>query len=189
MMPVGTPLSLQFRLPNGAELDAQAVVAFVNRDGMGVRFSLDAEGEAALQAAVAHLSVRSRRAVVMDDDATFRQQVADALGERGFEASTAPRGAEGLRLVQDELLGLDLLLTDVAMPGRGGEIFVRTIRSAGGDLGPAIVVVTGKMDLELERKFEAAGADAVLDKALGPELVAQAADAALERRRAGRAPA
>jgi CheY-like chemotaxis protein/Tfp pilus assembly protein PilZ len=188
-MPVGTPLSLQFRLPNGAELDAQAVVAFVNRDGMGVRFSLDAEGEAALQAAVAHLSVRSRRAVVMDDDATFRQQVADALGERGFEASTAPRGAEGLRLVQDELLGLDLLLTDVAMPGRGGEIFVRTIRSAGGELGPAIVVVTGKMDLELERTFEAAGADAVLDKALGPELVAQAADAALERRRAGRAPA
>ncbi len=187
-MPVGTPLSLQFRLPNGAELSAQALVAFVNRDGMGVRFTLDAEGEAALQAAIAHLSVRPRRAVVMDDDGPFRQLVADALGERGFEVATAPLGPDGLRLVSDDLLGLDLLLTDVAVPGRGGEILVRTIRATGGEPGPAIVVVTGKMNLELERKLEAAGADAVLDRALGPELVAQAADAALERKRASRAP-
>jgi hypothetical protein len=42
------------------------------------------------------------------------------------------------------------------------------------------------MDLGLEMKLESAGADAVLDKALGPELIAQAADAALERKRAGR---
>jgi CheY-like chemotaxis protein len=187
--PTGSPLSLRFQLPNGAELSAQAVVAFTNRDGMGVRFTLDAEGEAALQAAIAHLSVRPRRAVVLDDDATFRQDLGDALAERGFEVAAASLAADGLRLVSEELRGLDLLLTDVVMPGRSGQVFVRTIRTAGGDAGPAIVVVAGKMELELERKFEAAGADAGLDKALGPELVAQAADAALERRRAGRSPA
>ncbi len=183
--PTGSPLSLRFRLPNGAELSAQAVVAFTTRDGMGVRFTLDAEGEAALQAAIAHLSVRQRRAVVLDDDATFRQELGDALAERGFEVAVASLAADGLRLVSEELRGLDLLLTGVVMPGRSGQVFVRTIRTAGGEAGPAIVVVTGRMELELERTFEAAGADAVLDRALGPELVAQAADAALERRRGG----
>jgi hypothetical protein len=40
------------------------------------------------------------------------------------------------------------------------------------------------MEPDTERTLEAAGADAVLDKAVGPELVAAAADAALERKRA-----
>ncbi len=184
--PVGTPLSLHFRLPNGAELDAQALVAFVNKNGMGVRFSLDAEGEAALQAAIAHLSARPRRAVVVDDDGPMRRMLADALTERGFEVTTASDATDGMRILSEELLGLDLLLTDVYMPGMDGEEFVRTIRTAGGEQDLAIVVVTGKMDLGMERQLEAAGADAVLDKALGAELIAQAADAALERKQQGR---
>jgi CheY-like chemotaxis protein len=43
--------------------------------------------------------------------------------------------------------------------------------------------VTGKLEKGLEQRLEAAGADAVLDKSLGPDLLAQAADAALERKR------
>jgi CheY-like chemotaxis protein len=185
-LPVGTPLSLHFRLPNGVELDAQAVVAFTNKNGMGVRFTLDPEGETALHAAIAHLSARPRRAVVVDDDGPVRRMLADALTERGFEVVTAGDATDGMRIISEELLGLDLLLTDIFMPGMDGEEFVRTIRKVGGEVDLAIVVVTGKMDLGLERKLETAGADAVLDKALGPELIAQAADAALERKRAGR---
>lgn len=184
--PVGTELSLHFRLPNGTDLAARAVVAFVNGSGMGVRFTLDADGEASLQAAIAHLSARPRRAVVVDDDGPVRRMLANALTERGFEVQTASDAADGMRLLSEELLGLDLLLTDIFMPGMDGEEFVRTIRNAGGEVDLAIVVVTGKMDLLTEQKLEAAGADAVLDKALGPELVAQAADAALERKRAAR---
>jgi len=187
--PVGTELSLHFRLPNGTELAGQAVVAFVNASGMGVRFTLDAEGEAVLQAAIAHLSARPRRALVVDDDGPTRRMMADALTERGFEVQTASDGADGMRLLSEELLGLDLLLTDVFMPGMDGDQFVRTIRTAGGETDLAIVVVTGKLDMATEQRLEAAGADAVLDKALGPELVAQAADAALERKQAARAAA
>lgn len=184
--PVGTPLSLHFNLPNGTEFNAQAVVAYVKPNGMGVRFTLDAESDAVLQAAIAHLSARPRRAVVVDDDGPVRRMLADALTERGFEVATASDATDGMRLLADELLGLDLLLTDIYMPGMDGETFIRTIRTAGGETNLAIVVVTGKMDLALERQLEAAGADAVLDKALGPELIAQAADAALERKRVGR---
>ena len=186
VLPVGTPLSLRFRLPNGTELNGQAVVAFANASGMGVRFTLDPEGEADLQAAIAHLSARPRRALVVDDDGPTRRMMADALVDRGFEVQTASDAADGMRILSEEMLGLDLLVTDVFMPGMDGAQFVRTIRTAGGETELAIVVVTGKLDLPTEQRLEAAGADAVLDKELGPELVAQAADAALERKRSAR---
>ncbi len=185
--PVGAMLELDFRLPNGAELKAQAEVAFASANGMGVRFTLDAECEAALQAAMAHISARARRALVVDDDALVRRMLADALVDRGFEVLTCADGQEGLRVLSEEILALDLLVTDVYMSGMGGEQFVKLIRRAGGEVDLAIVVVTGHMEPGLESRLEAAGADAVLDKALGPELVAQAADAVLERKRLSRA--
>jgi CheY-like chemotaxis protein len=179
-------VALSLRLPNGADLDASAVVAFVNGHGMGVRFTLDAENEAVLAAAIAQISARPRRALVVDDDALQRRMLGDALAERGFEVITAANGAEGLRTLSEELLALDLLLTDIKMPEMDGETFVRIIRNAGGETDLAIVAVTGRIEPGLEKKLELAGADAVLDKALGPELVAQAADAVLERRRIAR---
>jgi CheY-like chemotaxis protein len=184
--PVGTELDLEFRLPNGSELRSRATVAFANAQGMGVRFTLDEEGEASLQAAIAHISARARRALVVDDDALQRRVLADALADRGFEVLTGGDGADGLRVLSEELLALDLLLTDVFMPGMDGETFVRTIRQAGGEADLAIVVVTSRKVPGLERRLDVAGADAVLDKALGAELVAQAADAVLERKRVGR---
>ncbi|BDG03336.1 response regulator [Anaeromyxobacter oryzae] len=181
--PVGSPVSLELRLPNGAELCASAQVAFVNGGGMGVRFQLAPDAEAVLAAAIAHISARPRRALLVDDDALVRRMLADALAARGFEVLTAADAQDGLRTLSAELLALDLLVTDVRMPGMDGEALVRMIRTAGGETELAIVVVTGSLDPGTESRLEAAGADAVLDKALGPELVAQAADAVLERKR------
>ncbi len=150
---------------------------------MGVRFELDPAGDAALSAVIAGISARPRRALVVDDDALVRTMLSDALQARGFEVVVAEDGTTGLRMLADEVLTLDLLLTDVAMPGLDGESFVRAIRGAGGESELAIVVVTGRLEPGLEERLERVGADAVLDKSLGPELVAQAADAALERKR------
>jgi uncharacterized protein (TIGR02266 family) len=184
--PVGTSVALDFRLPNGAELKATAVVAFASANGMGVRFTLDAESEATLQAAIAHITARARRVLVVDDDALVRRMLADALADRGFEVITGTDGQDGLRVLSEELLALDLLVTDVQMPEMDGEQLVKMIRRAGGEADLAIVAVSGRMEPGLEPRLEAAGADAVLDKALGPELVAQAADAVLERKRLAR---
>jgi CheY-like chemotaxis protein len=181
--PVGTPIALELKLPNGVELTTRALVAFVNPHGMGVRFTLDPAAEDLLSAAIASISARPRRALVVDDDALVRQMPGDALVARGFEVITAPDATAGLRTLSEELLALDLLLTDVRMPGMSGEDFVRLIRKAGGEADLAIVAVTGKLEGGVDQRLEAAGADAVLDKALGPELIAQAADAVLERKR------
>jgi CheY-like chemotaxis protein/Tfp pilus assembly protein PilZ len=181
--PVGSSVALELHLPNGAELRAEARVAFVNAHGMGVKFELGPEAQEVLSTAIAHISARARRALVVDDDALIRQILADALRERGFEVLVAGDASSGFNTISEELLALDLLLTDVRMPGMDGEQFLKLIRSAGGESELAIVVVTGHMEPGLEKRLEGAGADAVLDKALGPELIAQAADAVLERKR------
>jgi CheY-like chemotaxis protein len=171
------------RLPGGEELSAPAVVAAVNDKGMGVQFELSDDGEQRLAGAIARISARPRRALVVDDERLVRAVLAEALRERGFEVLTAEHGAAGLSVVADELLALDLLVTDVRMPHMDGETFIRTIRGAGGESDLAIVVVTGALENGVEKRLEREGADAVLDKALGPELIAQAADAVLERKR------
>ena len=181
--PVGTRLTLEMRLPGPVQLAAPATVVFVDGHGFGVKFELDPAGKEKLAAVIARISARPRRALVVDDDALVRRMLSDALESRGFEVLTARDGEEGLRLVAEEVLTLDLLVTDVRMPGMDGETFVRTIRQQGGEQDLAIVVAAGGVDPALDRLMALAGADAVVDKSLGPELVAQAADAALERKR------
>jgi CheY-like chemotaxis protein len=184
--PVGATVALELKLPSGDDLVTQAVVTFANASGMGVRFELDEAARGNLSNAIAQLSARARRALVVDDDALQRRMLADALADRGFEVLTAASGSEGLRILSEELLALDLLLTDLRMPNMDGESFVRLIRNAGGEVDLAIVAVTAGVE-EGESQAAQAGADAVLDKALGPELVAQAADAVVERKRPVRA--
>ena len=181
----GAHITLEMRLPGGVELRTPATVMFRDSRGMGVRFELDAEGQERLAGVIARISARPRRALLVDDDALILQTLGDALKSRGFDVLTARDGASGLHLVAEELLTLDLLVTDVRMPEMDGETFVRTIRGAGGESELAIVVIAGTLDSALEKRLEASGADAVLDKALGPENLAAAAEATLERRRFG----
>ncbi len=182
--PVGTRLSLSMRLPTGDEIAGPAVVVVVKEGGMGVRFELSGAGQEQLAVALAQLSARPRRVLVVDDDELVRRMLRDAFQERGFEVLTASDGAAGLATVVDELLALDLLVTDLAMPNMDGQTFIRTIRGAGGESDLAIVAMTGGVDSGLEKRLEREGADAVLDKELGAEIIARAADAVLERKRA-----
>jgi uncharacterized protein (TIGR02266 family) len=180
---IGTQLRIEMFLPGGDRLSAPATVAYVNDRGMGVRFELSPEQDQTLAAVIARISARPRRALVVDDDEIALRMLHDAFAERGFDVLLARDGQEGLRVVSEELLELDLLVTDVRMPNMDGESFVRTIRGAGGEADLAIVAVTGSLERSVEQRLEQAGADAVLDKSLGASLVAQVSDAVLERKR------
>lgn len=180
---VGSRLMLEMKLPGGVNLKAPATVVFAKENGMGVKFALDPAGEATLSAIIARISARPRRALVVDDDGTVRRMLTDALEARGFEVLTASDGTSGMQIVAEEILTLDLLVTDLKMPRLNGEAFVRTIRQAGGERELAIVVITSSPEEGMEKQLEAVGVDTVLDKALGPELIAQASDAVLERKR------
>ncbi len=182
-LPPGAAVRLEMQLPGGAVLEAPATVARVEPDGMGVRFRLDAAGEERLGEIIARIAARQRRALVVDDDRLARSVITDALRERGFEVVTAADGLAGLDVLTDELLALDLVVTDLRMPEMDGESFLRMVRGPGGEQDLTVVVVAGTLDPFVEARLHEAGADAVLDKALGPTLIAEASDAALERKR------
>lgn len=62
------------------------------------------------------VDVHGASVLVVDDDPTVRELVADALREAGFQVSEVADGAEALRALST-LAVLDLLLTDVGLPG------------------------------------------------------------------------
>jgi CheY-like chemotaxis protein len=154
---------------------------------MGVKFELTAAEEAQLGEAIARIAIRQRRALLVDDDVLARRILADALAERGFDLFAAEDGTSALSILTDELLTLDLVVTDLRMPGMDGEALLNTIRKAGGETDLAVVMVTAGLAPRIEERLRGAGADAVLDKALGPEAIARAGEAAVERRRLERA--
>lgn len=128
---------------------------------------------------------RHGRAIVVDDDILIRLILADALEERGFEVLTAPNGMAGLQLLSETILTVSVLVTDVLMPGLDGIDFIRTIRTVGGESELCLVAVTGSEDPFRRTLLLEAGADLVLEKSLGPQAIAAAAEVAvLERHHA-----
>jgi len=182
--PIGSRLILEMRLPGGLALQAPSSVVFADDRGMGVKFELDAWGKEVLATAMARITGRPRRALVVEGDAGARAALSEALTTRGFEVLGAEDGERGLHVLAEELLTLDLLVTGLDLPGMRGEAFIRAIRLAGGESDLTIVVATGGVDEAKERRL-ADLADAVVDTAVGAQLVAEACDAALERKRLG----
>jgi len=61
---------------------------------------------------------RTKRILVVDDDAFIRRPLEFILREEGFEAETAADAYEGLRVLEARLP--DLIFLDVMMPGKDG---------------------------------------------------------------------
>lgn len=179
----GTPIRLDLELPGGRTVSVRGVVAHRNDRGVGIRFELDQAGEAEIAEAIASLAPPRRRALVIDDDLLARRMLGDALAGRGFEVLAAEDGAAGLRVLSEELLGLDLLVTDLRMPSIDGEQLLRLIRQAGGERDLAVLVVTSDLDADLEQRLVAAGADAVIAKGPNMALAGEVAEAVILQRR------
>ena len=58
--------------------------------------------------------------LIVDDDAAVRQVAARVLQRAGYRVLQAGEGSEALRLAREHRGRLDLLLTDVVMPGMNG---------------------------------------------------------------------
>jgi DNA-binding response OmpR family regulator len=153
-----------------------------------VQFELDPTSRATLETIVRKVSQRSRRALVVDDDALLRAMLSDALVARGFEVLVAETGSRALEVLLDEVLGLDVLVTDLWMPKLDGESLARRIRIHGGEQELIIVLMTGRRP-ERDGWLSELKIDAMLDKAIGARAMAMAIEAQVEKRRGGGMPA
>ncbi|MDC0683874.1 MULTISPECIES: response regulator transcription factor [Sorangium] len=77
--------------------------------------------------------------LIVDDDATFRTALGQALGKSGFAVSLAESAEEAAAMARGHVF--EYALVDVRMPGQSGIDLVGTLRSM--DDGIRIVVFTG----------------------------------------------
>jgi CheY-like chemotaxis protein len=127
---------------------------------------------------------RRPHVLVVDDDEHARRTMSEAFEERGWDVLTATDALGAMRALVDHLFSLDLLATDVLMPGMGGEGLVRSIRHLGGESDLPILAVSGCVDATLEDRLRRAGADAVAAKSLGAASIVRRAEDVVAARRA-----
>jgi PAS domain S-box-containing protein len=128
------------------------------------------------------LTLRGRRVLAVDDDASTQELVATMLLMYGVSVRTAGRASDAIQILSD--WRPDVLLTDIAMPGEDGYALMRRVRALPSSLGniPA-VALTAFTDPQSVQSAFAAGFDAHLGKPLEPHVLADAITKVLRVRR------
>jgi CheY-like chemotaxis protein len=113
--------------------------------------------------------------LVVEDQREIRELLLQILETRGHAVRTAASGDEGLIRVAEE--GVDLLVTDLAMPGRSGLELAQAAKARFPRI--RVLLVTGYAELldDSARRW----VDAVLRKPFTPEQFLQAVEKAFER--------
>jgi CheY-like chemotaxis protein len=113
-----------------------------------------------------------RRVLVVDDDPSLRNLLAQTLEEAGFQAFTAEDGREARLRIEEQQI--DLVITDLAMPGEEGMELIRALKKEQPDV--KIVAMSGAFGTEVLRVARALGAHATLIKPLSREMILQSID-------------
>ena len=110
----------------------------------------------------------ARSLLLVDDDATFRERLARALRQRGFEVRTAASGEEAL--AQED--SPELALVDLRMPGRSGLALLKELRER--DPSTQVLVLTGYGSIPTAVEATRLGAAGYLTKPVDAEDVVRA---------------
>src|SRR5258708_6027706 len=86
----------------------------------------------------------SARVLIVEDDHANSQTLSALLAVLGHTSTVAERGDEALRLLQSDPQ-LDVVISDVVMPGMNGIDFARRARET--RPGMPVVLVTGQADV------------------------------------------
>ncbi len=139
------------------------------------------------------------RILVVEDEPTVAQLIADVLGEEGYEMDTVLDSREGLERLSRQQY--DLVVCDFRMPYMDGRAFYRALVRAGSSLQHRMVFVTGdtlaphtlefldstglpylakpflveELKLAVQRAFGATAADTHLPPSAKPELASKKA--------------
>ena len=124
------------------------------------------------------VSSGSKRLLVIDDDAAFREMLKRLLQQCGYEVCAAADGNEGLRLQLENQF--DLIISDIIMPEKDGIETIAEIRERFSDA--KIIVMSGggwygtDIDFDMARKLGAA----TLDKPFAMEEITKLIQRLLE---------
>jgi len=115
----------------------------------------------------------SRRVLVVDDSATVRLQVRQALGPAGFEVIEASDGQEGIEMIQRDA-EIAAVICDVNMPRKSGLELIEAAKASGHTAHLPIIVMTTEGQPALVQRAKAAGAKGWLVKPFKPSVLVAA---------------
>lgn len=122
--------------------------------GVGTAFSIDLPAampsDGAGEGETLRPPERRLRILVVEDEPALRESVTRYLTRRGHDVEAVGEGGEALSLLEEAGdAGFDAILSDLKMPGMGGEQLLRRLRDEGKGRDRRVVFLTG----------DAAGAD------------------------------
>lgn len=118
------------------------------------------------------------RILIAEDDADLRDLLQDDLEDAGYETLAAIDGRAALAHIEREQERLDLLLTDVRMPGAGGGELLAAMRSQRSEA--PVIVITAFGSVEQAVEMVKAGAFQYLTKPFDTDDLLRAVAEALE---------
>lgn len=153
------------------------------RPGKGARFRLYLPAVEPPAAQVADASTTTAfdlcgTALLAEDEKPVREYLRLVLEEHGMEVVACADGEEALSIWREEGEGIDILISDVVMPGLGGLDLARAMREDNPNL--KVVLVSGYA-AEAEDRVASLGAGVTfLAKPVDPDRLLSAVRAALE---------
>jgi len=114
-----------------------------------------------------------RTVLVVEDDFDTLHPLAELLRLKGYTVSTATEAEQGLAVARQH--PPDLIITDIALPGRSGLHFIGTVRKDDQLKSIPIIVISG-CGPTIMVEAEAAGANCCLEKPISIDLFWSAID-------------
>jgi two-component system, OmpR family, response regulator len=109
------------------------------------------------------------RILLVEDDDDNRELMAEVLAACGHEVLSAATGQDGLKTLSEH--SVDVVVTDVGMPGMGGLEMARAAKSIAPKV--PVIVVTGWAERDDIANARGRDVDAVLIKPVDPDALTQ----------------
>jgi len=111
-----------------------------------------------------------KKVLIVDDSATVREQVRNALGTTEFDVFEASDGVEGVESIA-RMSDLSAVICDVNMPRMDGLEMLETVMKAPRSAPLPIVMLTTEGQHEMIRRAKLAGAKGWIVKPFKPEML------------------
>lgn len=109
----------------------------------------------------------AKTVLTVDDSASMRQMVKLTLSAAGYNVIEAGDGTQGLATARAG--AVDMVLTDLNMPGMDGLALIRELRKLASFTGVPIILLTTESDAARKQEAKSAGATGWITKPFQPE--------------------